>query len=106
VFIVVPLATCLEIRLAQSAGGYVGNVCGAHLATALHQRLHGVLLRLRFAAMNVLLLAADECLVAFDNLALATDRASRWVGRSLAQTHGHEPSGFVADAQHALYLLR
>src|SRR3954471_14373758 len=78
--------------LAQSLGANVGNVLHAHLTAALHQRMNGVLARLRLTLVDVLLLAANESLIALDNLALAADGASLGIGHRLAQTHAHEPS--------------
>jgi hypothetical protein len=55
--------------------------------------------------LDVFLLAADERLVALDDLAFTADRRGVLVAHGLAQTHGHEPSGLVGHAQHALHLL-
>jgi hypothetical protein len=71
-------------RLAQCLRGHVGNVLGTHPSTALNKGMNGLLLRLRFAAMDVLLLAADKRLVALKNFASAAKRVCLGVRRQYA----------------------
>jgi len=67
--------------LTQGLASHVGNVLGAHPA-ALYQSMDGMLARLRLALVDDLLLAAHKRLVAFNDLALAAQRANLGVGTS------------------------
>ena len=65
--------------------------------------MHGMLLGLWLAFVNVLLFAADEGLVALKNLAGAAERASLRVGlHRFANAHAEKPRALVRDIEHAL----
>ena len=94
---------------AHRIGGHVDNMLGPQLAAALYQRDNRIFLRDRPAIVDIAGLAADECFVTFNNLAIAAHvravLAFRLHFHRFANAHRKEPCALIGDAKHAVELV-